>query len=101
MHIDFDCVPSILVENWPHIAREWVSRCRTWSDLSVVKDIVLDGSYIVPKPYTGQERNDLLDWRWPFSWAEKILAKLRTKNKQNEFIIFLNEINILQILKRN
>ena len=87
MHIDLDFVPSILVEDWPHIAREWVTRCRTWPEMSVVKDFVLGGCDIVPKPYTGQERNELLNWRWSFSRAEKILAKLRTKNMSLSYFL--------------
>lgn len=40
MHVEFDFVPSILVEDWLHIAREWVTRCHKWPDVSVVNDIV-------------------------------------------------------------
>ena len=87
MHVEFDFVPSILVEDWPHIAGEWLTRCRTWPEMSIVKDIVLGGCHIVPKPYTGQERNDILDWRWSFSRAEKILAKLRTKNMSLSYFL--------------
>ena len=58
----------------------------------------LGGCHIVPKPYTGQERNDLLDWRWSFSRAEKILAKSRTKKMSLSY--FLMKSIFYKYLKR-
>ena len=58
----------------------------------------LGGCHIVPKPYTGQERNDFLDWRWSFSRAEKILAKSRTKKMSLSY--FLMKSIFYKYLKR-
>ena len=56
---NLDLVPAITVEDWPWIAREWVSRSRAWPPVLLVNDIVTKGCHIVPKPCTGPEQNDL------------------------------------------
>ena len=83
----FDQVPAIAVEDFPYIATEWVTRDRTWPSLSVVKDIVMSGCHIVPKPYYGEEGDNLLDWRWSFSLAEIILASHRTRKMDLSYLI--------------
>ena len=55
--------------------------------MSLVEEIVMKGCHIVPKPYFGQERNELLDWRWLFSLAERILAFNRTKEMDVSYFI--------------
>ena len=77
--LNIDQVPAITVEDWPWIAREWASRCRAWPTVLIVNDIVTKGYHIVPKPCTGQEANYLLDWRWSFSQAKRMIANPRTK----------------------
>ena len=85
--LSIDHVPAIVVDDWPHIASEWVNRGRLWPSLSLIKDIVKRGCYIVPKPYYGQKKNDLLDWRWSFSLAEMILASARTKEMDLSYLV--------------
>ena len=82
-----DCVPTLAVEDFPYIASEWVTRDRKWPPLSVVKEIVMSGCHIVPKPYYGKEGNNLLDWRWSFSVAEMILAQFRTRKMDTSYLI--------------
>ena len=83
----FDFVPAITVEDWPAIADEWQKRFRQWPPMSLVEEIVMKGCHIVPKPYLGQERNELLDWRWSFSLAETILASNRTKEMDVSYFV--------------
>ena len=45
------------------------------------------GCHIVPKPFYGHQRNELLDWRWSFSVAEMILANARTKQMSLSFLV--------------
>ena len=87
MHFSVDRVPAITVEDFPYIASEWVTRDRKWPSLSVVKEIVMSGCHIVPKPYYGKEGNNLLDWRWSFSVAEIILAQFRTRKMNISYLI--------------
>ena len=87
MCLNIDQVPVIVVEDWPNIAREWVNRGRLWPSLSLIKDVVKRGCYIVPKPYYGHKNNDLLDWRWSFSLAEMILATARTKEMDLSYLV--------------
>ena len=82
-----DCVPALAVEDFPYIASEWVTRDRKWPSLSLVKEIVMSGCHIVPKPYYGKEGNNLLDWRWSFSFAEMILAQFRTRKMDTSYLI--------------
>ena len=60
----FDIVKVIAVEDWPSIADEWQKIFRQWPSMSLVEEIVMKCCHIVPKPYFGQDRNELLDWRW-------------------------------------
>ena len=85
--VSFDQVPAIAVEDFPYIASEWVTRDRTWPSLSAVKDIAMSGCHIVPKPYYGEEGDNLLDWRWSFSLAEIILASYRTRKMDSSYLI--------------
>ena len=87
MRYSIDTVPAIAIEDWPHIASEWITRGRLWPTLSLVKEIVMRGCHIVPKPFYGHQRNELLDWRWPFSVAEMILANARTKQMSLSFLV--------------
>ena len=82
-----DLVPAIEVEDWPSIADEWQKRYRQWPPRSLVEEVIMKGCHIVPKPYFGQERNELLDWRWSFSPAEKILAANRTKEMDVSYFV--------------
>ena len=83
----FDIVPAITVEEWPFIADEWQKRFRQWPSMTLVKEIVMKGCHIVPKPSYGQERDEHLDWGWSFSLAEKILASNRTKEMDVSYFI--------------
>ena len=85
--LNIDRVPAITVEDWPWIAREWVSRCRAWPPVLIVNDIVTKGCHIVPKPCTGQKVNYLLDWRWSFSQAEMMIANARTKEMDLSYLL--------------
>ena len=87
LSFSMDRVPAIAIEDFPYIASEWVTRDRKWPSLSVVKEIVMSGCHIVPKPYYGKEGNNLLDWRWSFSLAEMILAQFRTKKMDTSYLI--------------
>ena len=87
MHSSFDVVPAITIDDWPHIASEWVIRDRVWPTLSLVKEIVMGGCHIVPKPFYGHQRNELLDWRWSFSVAEMTLANARTKQMDLSYLV--------------
>ena len=87
MCISIDKVPAITVKDWPHIASEWVNRGRLWPSLSLVKEIVMKGCHVVPKPCYGAKSNGLLDWRWSFSLAEIILATTRTKEMDLSYLV--------------
>ena len=87
LRFSFDRVPAITVEDFPYIASEWVTRDRKWPSLSVVKEIVMSGCHIVPKPYYGKKGNNFLDWRWSFSVAEIILAQFRTRKMNTSYLI--------------
>ena len=87
LSFSLDRVPAITVEDFPYIASEWVTRDRKWPPLSVVKDIVMSGCHIVPKPYYGKEGDNLLDWRWSFSVAETTLASFRTREMDTSYLI--------------
>ena len=84
---NLDLVPAITVEDWPWIAREWVSRSRAWPPVLLVNDIVTKGCHIVPKPCTGPKQNDLLDWRWSFSQAEMMIVNARTKEMNLSYLL--------------
>ena len=85
--VSVDNVPAITVEDFPCIANEWVTRDRKWPSLSLVKEIVMSGCHIVPKPYYDKKGNNLLDWRWSFSVAEMILAQFRTRKMDTSYLI--------------
>ena len=85
--LKFDLVWGVAVDDWPHIASEWVNRGRSWPSLSLIKYIVKRGCHIVPKPCYGWKSNDLLDWRWSFSLAEMILANARTKEMDLSYLV--------------
>ena len=85
--ISADRVPAIAVEDFSYIASEWVTGDCKWPSFSVVKEIVMSGCHIVPKPYYGKEGSNLLDWRWSFSVAEMILAQFRTRKMDTSYLI--------------
>ena len=85
--LSIDRVPAMFVHDWPNIAGEWVIRERLWPTLSLVKEIIAKGCYIVPKPYYGHKGNDILDWRWSFSLAEMIIANARTKEMDLSYLV--------------
>ena len=87
LHVSIDAVPAIAIEDWPYIASEWITRGRLWPTLSLVKETVMRGCHIVPKPFYGHQRNELLDWRWSFSVAEMILANARTKQMSLSYLV--------------
>ena len=87
MCLSIDKVPAITVKDWPHIASEWVNRGRLWPSLSLVKEIVMKGCHVVPKPCYGAKSNGLLDWRLSFSLAEIILATTRTKEMDLSYLV--------------
>ena len=84
---NLDQVPTVAVEDWPDIAREWKDRCRAWPSRQVIEEIVARGCHIVPKPFYGQERNEILDWRWSFSFAEMMLANTRTNEMDLSYLV--------------
>ena len=84
---NLDQVPTVAVEDWPDIAREWKGRCRAWPSKQVIEEIVARGCHIVPKPFYGQQRNEILDWRWSFSFAEMMLANTRTNEMDLSYLV--------------
>ena len=87
LRLSLDKVPAIVIEDFPYIASEWVTRDRKWPSLLVIKEIAMSGCHIVPKPYYGEDGNNLLDWRWSFSLAEMILASVRTRKMDTSYLI--------------
>ena len=84
---NLDQVPAIAVEDWPDIARKWKDRCRVWPSGQMIEEIVARGCHIVPKPFYGHQRNEILDWRWSFSFAEMILANNRTNEMNLSYLV--------------
>ena len=87
LNLNIDRVPAITVSSWPAIAEEWKVRDRHWPPQNVLNNILTSGCHIVPKPYTGIERNENLDWRWSFTRAEMLLAHARSDKMNFVYLI--------------
>lgn len=68
-----DRVSSIKSDFWPPIASSFVSKCKSWPEPCILKDIVRNGCHLVPIGHKlgihGKE-----EWRISFAMAEKRLV---------------------------
>eukprot|EP00092_Neocalanus_flemingeri_P029280 GFUD01031791.1.p1 GENE.GFUD01031791.1~~GFUD01031791.1.p1 ORF type:complete len:1095 (-),score=194.32 GFUD01031791.1:125-3385(-) len=69
--MDCDFILAFHLDHWPHVAREWVTRHRSWPSREDVDRIVSIGCEVVPKVGFGQ---DTFGWRLSFSQVERLLS---------------------------
>ena len=85
--LNVDRVPAIFVQELPAVASEFKTRARVWPSPETMALIFEAGFHLVPKPSTGDKRDETLDWRWSFSKAEMILANSRTDAMDMAYLI--------------
>lgn len=66
----FDRVMCIKSDFWPPVASSFVSRCKSWSEPCILKDIIRNGCHLVPSGHKlGIHEKE--EWRISFAMAEK------------------------------
>lgn len=69
----FDRVTSIKSDFWPPVASSFVSRCKSWPEPCILKEIVKNGCHLVPIGHKlGIHEKE--EWRISFAVAEKRLV---------------------------
>ena len=85
--ISFDNVSCFYCPIWPPVARNWLSRRRSWPEEAEIQAIAAKGCYFVPKQ-SDHDATHRLEWRLSFSSAEISIAKLRTPRMRYCYFVF-------------
>jgi len=82
--ISLDLVPCVVLNFWPRVAIEWLTRDRQWPDRIVVDNIASLGVHAVRKPF--RQTDD--DYRLSFSIAEICLTDMWTAQQRYIYFVF-------------
>ena len=72
--VTVDTLSAIKLTFWPPEADNWIHRSRTWPPLTVVKDILSQPSFLVPRR-SSPDPEHREEWCLSFTLAESIIAR--------------------------
>jgi len=81
--VTYDIVRGIRCFQWPKESKDWPKRLRdyAWPTIDIITEVVQHGCHVVYAQHRSC-RNDKLQWRLSFSFAEVILLQSWTKIQQ-------------------